>query len=61
LPIVGTDGPDILYGPNPAADWLSGLGGNDTLTSLNEDTLEGGAGDDLLRTQGANALDGWAT
>jgi Ca2+-binding RTX toxin-like protein len=49
--IVGTSGPDVLYG-TPLADLIIGLGGDDRLqavsTDTTGDTLEGDEGNDVL-------------
>ncbi len=46
--IIGTPGPDVLFGSD-SADTLRGLGGNDTLYgSFGNDRLDGGDGDDVL-------------
>jgi hypothetical protein len=50
LEVFGTAAADSLTGVTAFADTLRGLDGNDTLTAAgNGDTLDGGAGDDVLR------------
>ena len=52
---VGTEGPDTLTGRDEAAaEQLRGMGGNDTLWANGSgDTLDGGAGDDVLGVAGS--------
>ena len=48
MPIMGTEGPDLLLGYE-TDDVLLGLGGDDVLSGMGgKDTLVGGAGDDRL-------------
>lgn len=47
MAVVGTNGSDILQ--SQGSDFIRGLGGADTLTSIYDDTLIGGAGNDLLQ------------
>jgi len=62
LPIVGTEGDDVLFSLGGVDTNLQGLGGNDTLVGSSvSDTLDGGAGNDLLQGGGgADVLYGGA-
>ncbi|MEO8024744.1 MAG: calcium-binding protein [Polaromonas sp.] len=54
LEVFGTAGNDTLSGVSAFADVLRGGDGNDTLTAVGGgDTLDGGAGDDLLNVSSA--------
>ena len=48
IPIVGTDGDDLLTG-TAGNDFICGLGGNDTIDGgAGDDTIDGGDGDDVV-------------
>lgn len=51
---------NYIYGDSASGGELSGLGGNDRIEGLNNETLLGGDGNDWMRGNGGNRMEGGA-